>query len=162
MDHVDRILEQWAEQRPDLDTSAMGLIGRLKRLSHYVEGEMEQTFARLGLNLSSFDVLATLLRSGPPYQLSPGELIASSMVTSGTMTNRINQLEKQGMIERRKNPKDGRGAIIALTALGHDTISQAVAEHVVTQKSVVSELSVMERKSLDALLRRFLERYDND
>ena len=80
MDHVDRTLEQWNRERPDLDVDPMGLIGRVKRLFHHLSQEMEKTFAEHGLNLASFDVLATLRRSGEPYRMSPGELIASTMV----------------------------------------------------------------------------------
>lgn len=100
MDAVDRILKQWAIARPDLDTSAMGPIYRLSRVFYHLTRRMGETFARHGLNAAGFDVLATLRRSPPPHALSPGELMASMMITSGTMTNRVDQLAKAGLVTR--------------------------------------------------------------
>lgn len=156
MDHVDRILAQWRKERPDLEVAPMGLIGRVKRLMLCLSREMEKTWAEYGLNTASFDVLATLRRSGPPFSLSPGELIASTMVTSGTMTNRIDQLEKAGLVRRVQNPDDGRGFLVSLTDKGFRVIDEAVAAHVTTQAKLVSGLSEKERRDLDALLKTFL------
>ncbi|MEO1091819.1 MAG: MarR family transcriptional regulator [Pseudomonadota bacterium] len=156
MDHVDRVLEQWRRERPDLDVAPMGLIGRAKRLMLHLSREMEKTWAEHGLNAASFDVLATLRRSGHPFSLSPGDLIASTMVTSGTMTNRIDQLVKAGYVERVPNPDDGRGFLISLTDAGFQVIDRAVTAHVATQEELVSGLSAAERKQLDALLKTFL------
>jgi len=156
MDQIDNILAQWKRERPDLDVSPMGLVGRLGRISRHLSDEMEKTFAAHGLNGASFDVLATLRRSGLPYRLSPGELMATMMVTSGTTTNRIDKLEKAGMVERIHNPKDGRSVIIALTDKGFAIIDAALAAHVETQARLVSRLSGQERAALDALLARFL------
>lgn len=153
MDHVDRILAQWRKERPDLDVAPMGLIGRVKRLMLCLSREMEKTWAEYGLNTASFDVLATLRRSGPPFTLSPGDLIASTMVTSGTMTNRIDQLQKAGFVDRVPNPEDGRGFLISLTDEGLQVIDKAVAAHVKTQAKLVSGLSKKEQRELDALLK---------
>ena len=155
MDHVDMIVAQWGRERPDLDTAPMALIGRLKRLSLQLTRGMEKTWAIHGLNSASFDVLATLRRSPPPHRLSPGDLIASTMVTSGTMTNRIDQLEKAGLVERVRNPEDGRGFLISLTDKGFTVIDAAVTEHVATQEKLVSGLSEDDRAVLNALLRKF-------
>ena len=95
MDHVERIIEQWNRERPDLDVAPMALIGRLGRLARAWSREMEATFARHGLNAASFDLLATLRRAGPPHALSPGALIEATMVTSGTITNRIDRLGRR-------------------------------------------------------------------
>jgi DNA-binding MarR family transcriptional regulator len=160
MDHVDRILEQWHQERPDLDVTPMGVIGRLLRLSLRLSREMEKTFADHGLNPPSFDVLATLRRSGPDYRLSPGELSASTMVTSGTMTNRIDQLERLGFVERVPNPDDGRGFIIALTDKGFEVIDMALTAHVATQKRLISGLSKKESTDLDHLLKQFLKDFE--
>ncbi len=157
MDPVDKILAQWNRERPDLDVAPMGLIGRLKRISQHLSREMDKTFAAHGLNHASFDVLATLRRSGSPYSLSPGDLLATMMVTSGTMTNRIDQLEKGGLVERLRHPEDGRSVVISLTDKGFATIDAAVREHVETQARLVSGLSERESKSLNLLLARFLE-----
>lgn len=160
MDHVDRILAQWHRERPDLDVSAMGLLGRLSRLSTHIGREIEKTFSERGLSSSSFDVLATLRRSGPPYRLSPGDLLATTMVSSGTMTNRIDQLEKAGLVERLDNPDDRRGVIIALTAEGLERVDEAATAHVANQHRVLSELSPEEKANLDALLRKYLAAFE--
>lgn len=157
MDHVDRILEQWNRERPDLDVEPMGLIGRFKRLSRHLARGMEQTFREHGLNLASFDVLATLRRSGEPYRLSPGELMASTMVTSGTMTHRIDQLVESGYVERISNPADGRSFLIGLTEEGFQVIEAAVTDHVATQHRLTAGLSPSEFRRLNRLLRKFLE-----
>lgn len=156
MDHVDKILTQWQQQRPDLNVAPMGTLGRLKRLNQSVMRRMEQTWASYGLNDSSFDVLATLRREGPPYALSPSDLMASTMVTSGTMTHRLQQLEKAELIERVKNPADGRGFLISLSEKGFALIDEAVAAHVETQAELVSGLSDDQRAQLDELLKQFL------
>jgi DNA-binding MarR family transcriptional regulator len=161
MDRVDEILAQWNRERPDLDVAPMGLIGRITRLSLHLTREMEKTFVEYGLNRATFDVLATLRRSAPPHALSPGELMESMMVTSGTMTNRIDQLEKAGLITRRQNPDDGRSVIIGLTERGFAVIDAAVTAHVATQARLVSGLSPAERAALDQALRTFLSRLES-
>ncbi|MBL0372531.1 MarR family transcriptional regulator [Rhizobium sp. KVB221] len=160
MDHVDRILAQWNRERPDLDVAPMGLLGRITRLRAHLGREVEAELARHGLSSSSFDVLATLRRTGPPYRLSPGELIATTMVTSGTMTNRIDQLEKAGLVERTTNPEDRRGMIIALTENGLALVDTAVTAHVANQHRLVEVLSEAERKALDGLLAKFLSGFE--
>ncbi|MFG6667048.1 MarR family winged helix-turn-helix transcriptional regulator [Halomonas sp. HNIBRBA4712] len=156
MDHIASILTQWRRERPELDVAPMGTLGRLKRLDHALMRTMEKTWARFGLSESSFDVLATLRREGPPFALSPSALMASTLVTSGTMTHRIQQLEKAGLIERVKNPADGRGFLISLSEKGFALIDEAVTAHVETQHALVSGLSDAERSELDALLTRML------
>lgn len=156
MDHVDRILAQWNRERPDLDVEPMGLLGRITRLRTHLAREVEKALGVHGLNSASFDVLATLRRSGPPYRLSPGDLIATTMVSSGTMTNRLDQLEKAGLIERSHNPDDRRGVIIALTPKGLALVDEAVTSHVENQHRLLDGLSAEERAALDGLLRKFL------
>lgn len=160
MDHVDRILAQWNRERPDLDVEPMGLLGRLARLRTHLAREIDKTLAGHGLNSASFDVLATLRRSGPPYQLSPGDLIATTMVSSGTMTNRLDQLEKAGLIERSHNPDDRRSVIIALTPKGSALVDEAVTSHVANQHRLLENLSADERAALDGLLRKFLVEFE--
>jgi DNA-binding MarR family transcriptional regulator len=160
MDHVDTIIAQWKRERQELDTQPMALIGRLKRVAQYLSVGMDKTFKQFGLNNASFDVLATLRRSGEPFALSPGELMKTMMITSGTMTNRLDQLEKVQLVERIKNPKDGRGFVIQLTPKGMVLINKVVTSHVETQKSLVSALSEDERQQLNYLLHRFLESFE--
>ncbi len=162
MDRVDAILDQWNRERPDLDVAPMGLIGRIRRLSQHLLRDMEKTFARHGLNSATFDVLATLRRSGPPYALSPGALLATMMITSGTMTNRIDQLEKAGLVERRVNPDDGRSVLVSLTERGFAVIDAAVTDHVETQKRLTSSLAPDDRTALNALLRKYLACFETD
>ncbi len=160
MDHVDSILVQWGRERPDLDIGPMATIGRIKRLNQHLMRGMEKTWAAYGLNAASFDVLATLRRAGPPYALSPGDLMASTLVTSGTMTHRIDQLEKAGLVERLRNPDDGRGFLVSLSPKGRDLIDEVVTDHVQTQAELVAGLSDAQRAQLDELLRRFLAGFE--
>tara|TARA_R110002094_G_scaffold214473_1_gene184978 strand:+ start:516 stop:1004 length:489 start_codon:yes stop_codon:yes gene_type:complete len=149
---IEEIRAQWAKQRPDLDTEPMALIGRLVRLSALFGEEMGKTFAKHGLNSASFDVLATLLRSGPPHALSPNQLLATMMVTSGTMTNRIDQLVKEGLVARIPNPGDKRSVHVQLTKLGQQKIDAAVTDHVEVQKGLVEGLSAKDQTELNRLL----------
>ncbi|MCM5557740.1 MarR family winged helix-turn-helix transcriptional regulator [Pleomorphomonas sp. JP5] len=158
MDGVDKIIAQWNRERPDLDVEPMALIGRLGRLRELLSRRQEEVFARFGLNSSGFDVLATLRRSGPPHSLSPGELMEQMMISSGTMTNRIDQLAKAGLVERRQNPDDRRGMIVSLTDKGFALIDEAVTAHVENQHRLVSTLSEPERAMLDTLLKSYLGR----
>ncbi len=160
MDHVDQIVKQWNRERPDLDVAPMALLGRLKRLMLHISREMAETWAEHGLNAASFDVLATLRRSGPPFALSPADLIASTMVTSGTMTNRIDQLEKAGLVERTQSKEDRRSFLISLTGKGFDVIDAAVTAHVATQERLVSGLSPQERRQLNSLVKGFLADFE--
>lgn len=160
MDHVDRILAQWRQQRPDLDVGPMGLIGRLKRLHDRLLQELERVYAAHGLNAASFDVLATLRRAEPPHALSPSTLAAWTMVTSGTMTNRLDRLEAQGLIERRPHPEDGRSLVVALTAAGFALIDRVVTEHVENQHRLVSGLPPEVRRRLDGDLAVWLAALD--
>ena len=159
-DHVDRILTQWRKERPDLDVEPMGLLGRLARLSTYLGREVEKTFLELGLSAASFDVLATLRRSGKPYRLSPGDLLATTMITSGTMTNRIDQLEKAGLVERLTNPQDRRSVLIALKPEGLDLVERAVTAHVANQHRLTELLDPDERTALDTIARKYLAAFE--
>jgi DNA-binding MarR family transcriptional regulator len=157
MDRVDKAIKQWHQERPDLDVSSMELIGRFARIYKQLGLEMTRTFAQHGLKPADFDVLATLRRAGPPYALSPNDLINSTMVTSGTMTNRIDQLSKAGLVERIKNPNDGRSVVVSLTKAGFNVIDASVVDHVATQDRLTSGLSKDEQKRLNTLLKKFLQ-----
>ncbi|WP_404406623.1 MarR family winged helix-turn-helix transcriptional regulator [Pelagibacterium halotolerans] len=162
MDQVDRILAQWRAERPDLDVGPMGTLGRLNRLARHLGQGMQEVFSAHGLSVASFDVLATLRRSGPPYALSPSELIEWTMVTSGTMTNRIDRLEAAGLVERRRNPDDKRGFLIGLTGAGHALIEKAVTEHVANQHRLTAALSAEDRATLDGLLAKWLAAFEEN
>ena len=155
-DHVSTILAQWAAERPDLDASPMGIIGRISRLSLVVEKELEPVFAQFDLNHWSFDMLATLRRAGAPYRLSPTELFRSMMVTSGTMTNRIDRLAEKGLVRRVPDPEDRRGILVELTDQGRELIDSVVISHVANEARLLQSLSRQEQQTLAALLRKLL------
>lgn len=159
-DHVDRILAQWHKERPDLDVEPMGTMGRLHRLATHLGREVEVVLLQHGLSSSAFDVLATLRRAGSPYRLSPGELLAMSMVSSGTMTNRIDQLEKAGFVERIGHPEDRRSVLIALTEKGLCTVDATVTAHVENQHRLMATISKSDRQALDRLLKTFLMTFE--
>ncbi|MFT5707385.1 MAG: DNA-binding MarR family transcriptional regulator [Oceanospirillaceae bacterium] len=156
MDKVDSIIKQWNKERPDLDVSSMELIGRIKKINGHLAKEMDKTFTAHDLNYASFDVLATLRRSGKPYALSPNELLTTMMITSGTMTNRIDRLVKAGLVDRIANPNDGRGFIISLTESGFNLIDKTVTSHVATQSRLTCGLLATEQQQLNVLLSKFL------
>lgn len=160
MDHVTNITRQWAQERPDLDVTAMGVIGRLSRLHLAYQREMQKTWAEFGLNAAKFDVLATLRRAGPPYALSPGALLEATMVASGTMTNRIDRLAADGLVKREVNPQDSRSFLIGLTETGFALIDQAVTAHVQTQARLLAGLPADEVETLTMLLSKALEAAD--
>jgi DNA-binding MarR family transcriptional regulator len=159
-DPVDKILAQWRQERPDLDVSPMGIIGRLTRLAKHLEQAIQATFSEFGLTVGEFDVLATLRRSGRPYQLSPTELFNTLMVSSGTMTHRIDRLEQADLVQRIPDPSDRRGTQIKLTEKGFDIIEKAVEAHVVNEHRILSSLDISEREVLTQLLRKFLVAFE--
>lgn len=155
-DQVDFILEQWSRERPDLDPSPMGVIGRISRASRYIDQFLQENFARFGLNSGEFDVLATLRRAGEPYQLTPTALFSSLMLSSGAMTNRLDRLENAGYIERKPHPTDRRGILVTLTVKGLDVIDLAVVGHIAYEQQILSTLTTEEQKVIADLLRKLL------
>jgi DNA-binding MarR family transcriptional regulator len=159
-DAVDKILAQWQQERPDLDVSPMGIIGRIGRLAKHLERAIQTTFAEFGLTIGEFDVLATLRRAGEPYQLSPTELFNALMVTSGTMTHRVDRLEQAELVRRSPDPTDRRGMLIQLTDQGFSVIEKAVEAHVLNEHHVLSGLEATEREALAQLLRKLLVSFE--
>lgn len=155
-DAVDAILAQWQRERPDLDTRPMGLIGRIKRCELLLQRGLEPVFAVHGLGRWEFDVLATLRRSGAPYALTPTALFSSMMVSSGTMTHRLQRLEAAGWVQREAHPDDARSQLVALSPEGLALIDRVVAEHVVNEHRLLSALSPAEQDSLNQGLSRLL------
>lgn len=134
----------------------MGTIGRLKRCAMLVQRRLDATFAEHGLSAWEFDVLATLRRSGAPYRMAPTMLFSSLMVTSGTMTHRLQKLEQAGLAVRVPNPDDARSSLVELSALGLETIDSAVADHVANEERILSSLDRQDRRALDDQLRLLL------
>jgi DNA-binding MarR family transcriptional regulator len=153
-DHVDEILRQWHRERPDVDVSAMAIIGRISRLERLISARLDQVFQQHGLEAWEFDVLATLRRSGGPFELSAGQLLDAMMITSGTMTNRIDRLERRGFVGRRKDPADGRVVLVALTPEGRRCVDGALEAHAANELNIISSLSPRDRDELIRLLRR--------
>ncbi|EPG73516.1 MarR family protein [Leptospira fainei serovar Hurstbridge str. BUT 6] len=156
-DHVDTIRGQWMRERPDLDVEAIALIGRIHRLSQIIFTDVHKPiFDKHELTYQDFDVLAALLRSGKPYRKSPGELLSTLMITSGTMTNRIDRLESSGLVVRDLDPEDRRGVLIRLTHSGKEAISGAIQEHVKAETHLLTALTEKERSELSRLLKKLL------
>ncbi|MEU8922212.1 MarR family transcriptional regulator [Kitasatospora sp. NPDC048545] len=155
-DTVDDIVEQWARARPDLNPEPMALIGRLRRLNVRVDTALREYFTACGLDSSEFDVLATLRRSGEPYELNARALLKSAMVTSGAITNRVDRLVAKGLVERNPCPDDRRAVLVRLTPAGKDLIDGALEGHVRNEERILAALDDDERARLDGLLRKLL------
>ncbi|SOB81508.1 MarR family winged helix-turn-helix transcriptional regulator [Streptomyces sp. 1331.2] len=155
-DTVDDIVEQWTRTRPDLDVEVIALIGRMRRLGMRVDNALREYFTSCGLDSSEFDVLATLRRSGEPYELNARALLKSAMVTSGAITNRVDRLSAKGLVERNPSPTDRRAVLIRLTPAGKELIDAALDGHVRNEQRILAPLDRDERAQLDALLRKLL------
>ncbi|MCF4098818.1 MarR family winged helix-turn-helix transcriptional regulator [Maritalea mediterranea] len=161
MDRAALAAKQWQKERPELDPVPMETLGRIAELSLRAQRDhIEPLFARYGLQPGEFDVLATLRRAGAPFALSPTALYEATMVSSGGMTNRIDKLEKAGLIERRPNPNDRRSNLVALTAAGRAKIDEMVPEHVANEASLLAALSADEITQLNHLTRKLLVHLD--
>src|SRR5262249_4919367 len=154
-DAVDRIAGQWAAVRPDVDVSPMQVIGRVSRLSRLIDRRLAENFARHGLENWMYDVLATLLRAGEPYELTAGDLVRQSMVTTGAVTNRIDRLAERGLVERAP-AGDRRKVIVRLTPAGLDLVDEVVTGHMATERALLAALSPRQQADLAALLRTAL------
>ncbi|MFI6279574.1 MarR family winged helix-turn-helix transcriptional regulator [Streptomyces sp. NPDC050988] len=155
-DPVDAIIDQWAAVRPDLDTAAMEVFGRVFRLSRAMGDRMEKTYARLGISRGEFDVLATLRRSGAPYALSPRQLSATLMLTTGGMTGRLDKLERAGLLRRSPDPHDRRALQVTLTDKGLGLVDEAVGAGLAVQTEALSSLDEEQAGQLADLLRQLL------
>ncbi|MFC8663288.1 MarR family winged helix-turn-helix transcriptional regulator [Streptomyces sp. NPDC057199] len=155
-DPVDAIIDQWAAVRPDLDTAAMEVFGRVFRLSRAMGDRMEKTYARLGISRGEFDVLATLRRSGAPYALSPRQLSATLMLTTGGMTGRLDKLERAGLLRRSPDPHDRRALQVTLTEKGLVLVDEAVGAGLDVQTEALSSLDEEQAGQLADLLRQLL------
>ena len=154
-DTVDRIIRQWDAVRPDVDSSPIEVIGRVSRLSRLIDQHLAENFARYDLDDWMYDVVATLRRSGEPYQLTAGDLMRQCMVTTGAMTNRIDRLEQRGLVERVATD-DRRKVIVQLTKRGLDTVDEVVVAHMATEREILSSLSTRQQHELANLLRTTL------
>ncbi|MGX7674712.1 MarR family winged helix-turn-helix transcriptional regulator [Plantactinospora sp. DSM 117369] len=160
LDHVARIQQAWARERPDLDVRPQGVIGRLHRLAGHLTEQLQVVYRRYGLGEGEFDVLATLRRAGEPFERAPGELAAFTMVTTGAMTKRIDRLERDGLVSRRPSTTDGRGRLVALTEAGRKLIDQAFAEHMRNERRLLDLLPPDDAAQLERLLAAWLAAFE--
>lgn len=155
-DEVDGLLDAWARELPGTDLSALAVFSRVDRLSRLLDRARRAAFSAHDLEPSEFDVLAALRRSGTPYVLSPSVLVAQTLVTSGTMTNRIDRLEGKGLVRRQPDPHDGRGVLVHLTPDGRARVDAALAELVQQERRLLAMMPADQQATLAALLRRVL------
>lgn len=155
-DHLDSIVEQWRRERPDLDTDALGTLGRLFRAAQLADAALAEPMRRYGLEQGWFDLLAALRRTGSPFELNPTALRRATMLSSGGMTKRLDRLEEAGLIERHPDPADRRGTLVRLTRKGRTLIDKAVETHGANEKRILEALGTGEQRQLDRLLRALL------
>ena len=155
-DAVDRITTQWNTVRPDVDVSPINVIGRISRLSRLVDRRLAENFVRYDIENWMYDVLATLRRSGEPYELAAGELVRQTMVTTGAITNRIDRLEQRGLVERTRNADDRRKVIVRLTTQGLDIVDDIVLTHMATEREILAALTPRQQNDLAKYLRTAL------
>jgi DNA-binding MarR family transcriptional regulator len=154
VDRVEQRRKQWGIALPDLDTSGMAILGRARVITLSVRPAIEKVFAGFDLDTADFDVLSTLLRSGPPYRLRPTELFRWLMITSGGLTGRLASLEKRGLVERISDPADGRSLLVSLTIKGLEKVRGAIVEDMRTESDLLDGLSVDEQQALAQLLKK--------
>jgi DNA-binding MarR family transcriptional regulator len=161
-DEVDRLVAAWRREIPDLDVSPFEVLSRITRLARHLDRARRLVFAAHDLESWEFDVLTALRRAGPPYELSPGRLLTETLVTSGTMTNRVDRLAAKGLVERRPEPADRRGVRVRLTPRGQERVEAALAALLAHERTFLTDLPDTDRADLAALLRRLLMRFDRE
>ena len=160
-DEVDRLVEAWVRERADLDLRPMEVLSRVSRLSHHLDRARRQAFTAHGLESWEFDVLAALRRAGAPYALSPGRLLKETLVTSGTMTNRVDRLAARGFVERLPDPSDRRGVLVRLTDTGRATVDGALSELLDRERDLLTGLDAAKQQQLATLLRSLVVPFEN-
>lgn len=161
MDEVDKIVSAWQRERPDLDLTALQVLSRVSRLAHHLDVGRKTAFAKSDLEPWEFDVLASLRRAGKPYALPPRQLIKENLVTSGTMTNRIDRLEKRGLVSRRPDPVDGRSVIVSLTESGKLLVDSAFSELLKLEAELLADLPLNQQEKLAELLSELTRKFNN-
>jgi DNA-binding MarR family transcriptional regulator len=159
-DEVDDLVAAWQAQRPDLDVEPLQVLSRVSRLARHLDRARRAAFAGRGLEPWEFDVLSALRRQGRPYQLSPGELLRITLVTSGTMTNRIDRLEQAGLVGRHRDPQDKRSVLVRLTAEGRARVDAALADLLTSEQALLHAIPAHSRRTLAVLLRDLLAPLD--
>jgi DNA-binding MarR family transcriptional regulator len=160
-DRVSEIQAAWARERPDLDVSPQAVIGRLHRLAAHLTAELELVYDRHGLSEGEFEVLAALRRAGEPFERAPGELARHTMVTTGAITKRVDRLERDGLIVRRTDDRDGRGRVVGLTEAGRRVIDDAFTDHMANERRLLDALSPLDVTRLEEILTRWLGKVES-
>jgi len=160
-DDVDRIVRAWQRERADLDVGPLHILSRLTRLARQLDLARGAAFDRHGLEVWEFDVLAALRRAGAPYQLSPGALVQETLVTSGTMTNRVDRLVLRGLVGRSADPHDRRGVIVTLTDAGRAVADAALSDLLTRERAVLAALRPEDQEQLATSLRRLLASFES-
>ena len=159
-DEVDRIVDAWMRERPDLDFAPLQVLSRVARLARHLELARRTAFAASDLELWEFDVLSALRRAGAPYRLSPKALLQQTLVSSGTMTNRIDRLVERGLVERHNDPNDGRGILVDMTSRGRERVDAAISQLLRAESELLSGLPPVEQERLSSLLRKLSLDFD--
>jgi DNA-binding MarR family transcriptional regulator len=161
-DEVDRLIEAWRRERPDLDVAPMEVLSRVSRLARHLDRARSQAFETHGLESWEFDVLAALRRAGKPYQLSPGRLLKETLVTSGTMTNRVDRLTARGLVDRLPDPGDRRGVLVQLTDTGRDSVDAAMADLLAHERTLLGGISDRDQQKIARVLRELVAPFDEE
>ncbi|MBB2913345.1 DNA-binding MarR family transcriptional regulator [Streptosporangium becharense] len=159
-DEVDRLVAAWRQERPDLDVEPLQVLSRVSRLARHLDRARRAAFAEHDLETWEFDVLTALRRAGEPYEMSPGALLRATLVTSGTMTNRIDRLAAAGLVRRRPDPEDRRGVLVSLTDAGRTRVDGAFADLLRRERDLLAGLGKREQQVLSDLLRTLLVPFD--
>lgn len=160
-DEVDEIVDAWHRERADLDVEPLQVLSRVSRLARLLDQARGRAFTDHGLDGWEFDVLSALRRVGPPYELSPGALVQQTLVTSGTMTNRVDRLAARGLVERHPAPTDRRGVLVRLTTAGREAVDAAMGELLEHERAILAHLPARNRAALAGSLRTLLSAVEN-
>jgi DNA-binding MarR family transcriptional regulator len=159
-DDVDRVIAAWHRERPDLDLAPLAVLSRVSRLARRLDLARDRAFAAHDLASWEFDVLVALRRAGQPYRLTPGQLLAETLVTSGTMTNRVDRLEERGLVARQPVPDDRRGTWVALTSAGRALVDAAFEDLLAEERALLADLDEPARVALGDSLRILLLQFE--
>jgi DNA-binding MarR family transcriptional regulator len=159
-DEVDDLTAAWRQQRPDLDVEPLHVLSRVSRLARHLDIARRNAFAAHELESWEFDVLSALRRAGPPFQLTPGALLRATLVTSGTMTNRIDRLAESGLVFREPDPRDRRGVLVTLSERGREVVDAAFTDLLDREQALLASLPAAQRRVLADLLRTLLAPFD--
>ena len=161
-DEVDRIVSAWKRERPDLDVAPLEILSRITRVARQLDIARRNAFSHHGLETWGFDVLAALRRAGKPYQLTPGQLMHETLVSSGTITHRLDLLEGAGFLSRNADPSDGRGSLVTLTKAGVRAVDTAMEELLGRERNFLAPLSSDEKKELARLLSLIAAQFEDE